>query len=160
MTYSIRNSEPVKQLVEQFQLQPGFVSPQGGTTIVPVMETHSKLVRNPDIVRHVAPTATGTNTILAAVASKVFVLKTATLSFSKDSTCDIATGTITLSGTVDGGTRHILALPVITLTAERDVVNQVWPAGLELDSNSALTVTGTFTLGVCVRASNITGYYK
>lgn len=90
---------------------------------------------------------------------KVF-LTSCSLSVMKDATCDMATGvlTVTVSLADTGLARGVVSIPVLTLTAQNNQVYIIFQNALELLKDSQITLSGTYTAGVCVRNMTCTFY--
>ena len=147
---TIHNSKLIKEIIDRVPLAIA-------DKVVPVMETNPKILHEV-ISLHSFGSATGTVTITPN-ANKIFHLQSVILSLIKDSTCDMATGNLSINTVVDGRTNTLMAPSVITLTAqqiEKEIsLNKI----LKLDKGSLITLDGAFTLGVCVRSICVTGYY-
>ncbi len=83
-------------------------------------------------------------------------VKGLTLSYVKNVTCDIASGSIAISATINGVSTKLALLPVLTLNADNASIAVMFDNPVKLDL-ATVTVTGTFTAGSCVRSYSI--YY-
>ena len=85
---------------------------------VAVVETNPKIIKNAKVA-NATSTSSGTITILGATtnADRDVYLIGAYSTIAKDAACDMATGAMTLSFTLDGGNKYIAGIPIITLTA-------------------------------------------
>jgi hypothetical protein len=78
----------------------------------------------------------------------------------KDATCDIADGRINVTvNTIDGISRTIISIPVLTLTAQSENVFYSLPYPIRLQNNTAITTTNSFTVGKLNRSFVVFGYY-
>lgn len=112
-----------------------------------------------NIIRRGQSTTTGDINVFTTPTDKDFYIYGVTLGFSKNATCDVATGTATSLFIVqDGISNAILSLPGITTTAERDSISISFPRPLKVDRGTSILCTGTFTAGVMARAVTIFGY--
>lgn len=110
------------------------------------------------VATEAAATTTGTVGLFTTPSDKDFYLTNATLSYAKDATCDIATGNILLSATVNGVAVGIIRLAVITLTAQQDTVSVNFNPPLKLSRSTGINLTGSFTVGTLSRGATIQGY--
>ena len=102
--------------------------------------------------------SSGTLTLFTTPSDKDFYLCSFTISLAKDSTCDTASGVISLSATIDGVSQRLASLAVLTLTAQsiNQVVSLQYP--LKVDRNTAISINGTFTVGAMQRVGTLLGY--
>jgi len=82
------------------------------------------------------------------------------ISFAKDASCDIATSSIgvILTPNQTGIAATIMALPVLTLTAERDSLYIKFANPIQILSNTAINFSGTYTAGLMSRSISVIGY--
>jgi len=76
-----------------------------------------------------------------------FFLTGVTLSFVKDATCDIATGSVAINATVNGVVRGVLSLSLLTLTAQNQSLSISLPKPLKIDKGTNIQ-RGAFTFSV------------
>jgi len=79
------------------------------------------------------------------------------LALAKDASCDIATGNVSINFTQDGVSKVLVALPVITLTAQQMILSLSFDKPIVCDENTSVTVYGTYTAGVMRRQVTIYG---
>jgi len=128
--------------------------------VVPVMEVNPKLLRYPNIVISSGTTATGVVTMVNTTSSaKDFYITHAYISITKDVVCDAATGSISISATINGAARTIVGCSIITLTAQDKTISLDFSHPLKIDRGTSITLTGTYTAGVMSRIATIAGYY-
>jgi hypothetical protein len=88
-------------------------------------------------------------------------ITTIIVSIAKDATCDAATGPFILSGTAaDGIARNMLNIEAITTTALQETIPLALTYPLKMKPNVNMSLSGTFTVGSCVRAVSIYGFIK
>lgn len=151
------NQKVINSIVDTLQLNPvtdqipKYVVP----TIQPVFEADKKIC---DIVRSSVSSTTGTVTVFTTPANLDFYLNSVVAGYVKDATCDIATGSINVQANVQGTTRAFVLMPVLTTTAQDDIVSVSFPAPIKIDRSAAITITGTFTAGAMSRAICISGF--
>jgi len=82
------------------------------------------------------------------------------VSFSKDASCDVATGTLntTVVPFDSAVTSNILRQAVITLTAESDTIAITFPHPILVRNASAVTYGGTFSAGAMARSLSVSGF--
>lgn len=126
--------------------------------VVPVMDMTPDFHRFTNIIQQVTSTVTGASDIYVVSTAKTLYLTNVTLGFSKDAACNIATGVISITGTVDGRLKNLISIPVFTLVVERDMVSIALVKPIKLDGGSTITSNVTFSLGAMVRSGAIMGY--
>jgi len=160
----IHNTDLIKELVDVVRIQTGTEAPPIvlSNQVVPVIDVNPKHAENTNWVRTSSSTATGVLTV--ALPSGVdFYLTGLTLSFTKNATCDIATGKVAISGVLAGDLstgRDLLSLAVLTLTAERDSISITFDRPILMEEGSNISVSGTFTAGAMSRCASIQGMVK
>ena len=128
-------------------------------SVQPVININPKDYRRCNIVRGQTLGTSGTTTAIYTTPSdKDFYLCNYSLSIIKDATCDIASGAITASITVDGASRIIAGIAVLTTTAQNSVITVSFNSPIRLDRNTSVSLTGTFTVGSLQRTHSIVGY--
>jgi hypothetical protein len=156
----IHNTDLIKELKDGGKLQQlrDVIPSQLADKVVPVMEVNPKMLRRTNVMKALAKATSGTSTIYTTPSDKDFFLTGAVLTLNKDAANDLATGTVNLTVVQDGETKTIIAMPVITLTAQDKtlVCPIIYPA--KLDRGSVIAVSGTFGAGVLNRVGIITGF--
>jgi len=128
-------------------------------TIQGIIDLSPKLNKRLKSASAVGTTSASSNTILAASESEKYVTGMM-LSFVKDSTCDVASGSISISLTQEGdaSSTTILRLAVLTLTAQERALFVNLPNTIKIKKNTAISISqGTFTVGNFVRCASV--YY-
>lgn len=154
------NSELSKEFTEggKIQISRDRIPTEFAEKVVPVMEVNPKFFRRINILSTSNKPTTGANTAYTTPTDRDFFLTNVQFSLIKDSTCDQATGTVTLTSTQDGVSKTIVAIPVITLTAQSESIQVNFPYPIKLDRGVIVTTTATYTVGVMVRQTNLQGY--
>jgi hypothetical protein len=158
---TIYNSQLSKEIIEaaRIQVNRDSVPNQIADKVVPVMEVNPKLLRLINIVETSSKTTTGALTAYTTPTDREFYLKNVTFSIIKDATCDIATGVISLNVIRDGVSKGIIAIPLITLTAQSITITENFDTPIKIDKNTAISTTTTaHTVGVYVKATCIKGF--
>lgn len=127
------------------------------------IELNPKIVRRPDVFASLAVTASAsTNTLLAAVSGKSFVICGYSFSVIKDASCDAATSAIGLRFTRNGSTTNLLfEMQLLTLTAQEAFIAVELVRPIKVDENTALILAQpTFTVGNMARSMTVHGYYE
>jgi hypothetical protein len=124
---------------------------------IPVIEVGMKLTKNA-ISRTGGSAATGSATIYTTPTDQDFYLTGFNFSYSKNATCDVATGSINLTAFIQGANVAICLLSVLTLTAEKDTISVTLTHPIKIDRGKAIAISGTFTAGAMARNGAIYGY--
>lgn len=144
-------------IVDELRLNP--ISDNIPKTVIPSIQPTFEVNRKfCNIARSLGSSTTGNKTIFTTPSDKDFYLTSAQFAYVKDVTCDVATGAISLSATIEGTAQPVISLVLTTLTAERD--NQIisFPVPLKIDRNTTIIYGGSFTAGAMSRIGLITGY--
>lgn len=129
---------------------------------IPVIEVGLKSIKNAKNLTAYAP-ATGAQSISVATIGNTnndYYISDITLTITKDAACDIATGAINLTVTpFDTNVATIvLGIPILTLTAQSQSASIHLTHPLKIARNTTMSLSGTFTAGLCVRRCDINGY--
>jgi len=111
-----------------------------------------------NIVRNGASTASGSLSVYTTPQDKDFYLTCASFGISKDAVSDISSGGKGLNAFIEGVSRSIIILPVLTLTAEHDQITINFQPPIKIDRNTSISSNITTTVGSCVRTISIVGY--
>jgi len=160
----ITNSETINELRRATSAQMAVTSIP--TTIagavVPTIEISPSLVRPINVLKGTSTTASGGTNILTTDTDKDFFLYGAQLSFSKNVTCDIATGNIYLSCT-DAETeasQTFCCLAVTTLIAENGSVSMDFKKPIKIKRGTAIAInSAAHTAGALAKSGSIYGEY-
>lgn len=127
--------------------------------VVPVMDMSPDFHRKVSSVFSGSATSSGGATIYTARPGVRFVITGFSYGFSKDATCDTATGSMTTTAIIGGVGRSLSRVPVITLKEERGFINMNFPAPLVCDENTSISISSsTYTVGLMVRTLTVYGY--
>jgi hypothetical protein len=154
----IYNTELTKELIAGGGIQTSRdnVPNQLADKVVPVMEVNPRMLRTCNIVTSNITATTGNVTIFTAPTDRDSYINSAYLSMAKDVTCD---GTsISLTAIIQGITVNLLSIRGITLTALNQTLSISYPAPIKIDKGSLVLMTFTFSVGVVVKGSGITGF--
>lgn len=157
----IYNTELSKELKEGAKLQQtrDIIPNQLADKVVPVMEVNPKLLRRINIVRNVSSAVTaGMTAYTTPTGAQDFYLTGFQFSLTKDAACDAATGTLTITATIDGASRVLGNYSHITLTADSVIIDREFTIPVKIDRGSTIANSITFAAGVCTRSLCITGY--
>lgn len=156
----INNSDLTRQLIDGAKINTSFdkVPNQLAEKVVPVMEVNPELLRKITVVDGEVRTTTGTLTGYTTSPTKKFFLTGFSASIIKDATCDLSTGGIYVQCTKNGVLKTLLSFSTITTTAQDHVKIVQLSKPVELDKNTAILFTGTFSAGVMVRTLAIQGF--
>jgi len=144
----IQNTEAVNIIRDQagLSLKEGF--PKNlGTTVQPVMDMTPEFHRNTNDAISVS-SAGSSGTLISAGSGKRYQILGISISFAKDATQDSASGSLSVTATLNGVSRAIARLPYITLTAERAQTFLNFNRPLEIDKDTAVSwARGASTTG-------------
>lgn len=159
---TIYNSDLSKELQQgaKIQINRDDIPNQLAEKVVPVMEVNPKLLRRCNIIAGNTSTVTsGTVAVYTTPSDKDFYLVSYALAVAKDAACDISSGSVSMTATeADMGAIQLLGIPVITLTLQQDNISVQLPFPIKLKRNTAISIAGTFTAGICSRIGRIVGY--
>jgi len=125
---------------------------QGPMAVIPIVPA-SKFIFS------TTKTTTGSSTMVTTAADKDTYITAVQLSYSKDVACDVAIGSVFVSCVVDGVTKGIIALAILTLTAESDSAAIAFQVPIKVDRNTSIIIgTNTYTAGLMSRCAVIHGY--
>jgi len=101
----------------------------------------------------------GAGNIQGAFTSKDYYITGINFAIVKDATCDVVDGTCGITVLVDGVSKTIASLPVLTLTAQSMVINVTLPFPLKVDRLGVIGFSSQiFTVGKFIRTATIYGY--
>ncbi len=154
----IQNSELIKEIqnASKVQTMQGLPSNLSGL-IVPVIEVNPKLTKAV-LVSNVSSGTTGSLSVLTADPNRDVYIKSVCFSITKDVTCDLATNSYGVACTIGGAGKNLIGVSCITLTAQSASYSVSFPTPIKIDRNSSVSISGTFTAGVCWRYGSITYY--
>lgn len=156
----IYNSDLSKELVDGAKIQTSYdkVPNQLADKVVPVMEVNPKLFRISNVVRNINTTASGAQTMYTTPTDKEFYLTGLYFSIIKDAACDMASGAVTINASVDGVSRTLFGIAVLTATAQNSSITFSFPTPVKVDKGAGIVYSGTFAAGTCARTGGINGY--
>jgi len=127
-----------------------------GDKIIPVIEVGNNI--DETFIIHTNSTTTGTITVHTTPTDKDFYLTSIEMSYATDVSCDMASAQNGVVVIVQGASRVALSFSNIALTVQQSDRTITFPTPILLDRGSGITLTGTFTAGVCIRGVSISGY--
>ena len=157
----IQSKEVIDKISDELKIQPALVIPRVISKDIQLTYGVNpvRVSDNIDAMSDVAEkTTTGALIILTTSSDKDYFLTSLNVSFVKDAVCDSATGAYSVTVIINGRSTFLVSLPIITLTAERADIFLAFPSPIKLDRGSNIVITGTFTVGVCVRTANCQGF--
>lgn len=152
-----QSSELIREIQEATKIQtigglPRVISNQ----IVPVIEVNPRVVK-PTLIFSVATATSGVATLISANPKQDVYIKGITLAIIKDAACDMASGRVNISCS-QNGSKDLIALPVLTLTAQSMATAQTFNPPIKIDRNTAVNINGTYAAGVMWRTATINYY--
>ena len=125
--------------------------------VSPIIQPTIEIKRYANLILSSTATTTGAISI-SSPADKDFYVTGIQISYSKNVTCDIASGRMSVSVNIEGVSKHIIGFAVQTLTAENDSLSTQYTTPIKVDRGSTFSMSGSFTAGALVRVMNIQGY--
>jgi hypothetical protein len=155
---TIRRGTIVQDIINALKLQVGNILPdQTSDKVVLTYDFLNTIYAN--VVSSGSSASAGALTIYTTPSNKDFYLCSIDFSFSKDATCDVATGRLGISAyTAEGGAKELIALPVITLKAEQQIITLTFPKPILLQRNTSISGSTSYTAGLMSRCGHITGF--
>lgn len=103
----------------------------------------------------------GTVTVMTIDSTKNFFLTDVLYSFVKDAICDISTGSMSITGTINvvNKTTYIVPIAVLTLTAQSESKHIRFNYPLELTKGSVIQFNATYGAGIMARYITVYGFY-
>lgn len=124
--------------------------------VQPVVEIDKPIL---NVSRSNSTAATTSATIYTTPTDRDFYLTNVSLSYIKNATCDLATGSYTLTCFIDGQNVQLIRIPILTLTLQEGTINIDFDKPMKIDRNTVIGLAGaSFTAGAFVRAGAIQGY--
>jgi len=129
--------------------------------IAPTLEVNPQLIRRAEEIFSSNTTGTGGITLVSARPGQKFVMNSVCLTFAKDATCDLATGVISVTGTIKGVSASVIGMSHLTLTAQQTTATLSFPRPIVFDANTIISVSAlSFTVGTCASAGRVTGWFE
>lgn len=129
--------------------------PEVANVIQPVVN----LQRVTHIMDATSKSTSGGTDYFTAPTDKDFYVTELSLGMIKDATCDASNGSATIKLTVDGNAETIIALPILTLTAQEQHVHVSLCTPIKIDRGSDVRMeTVTYSAGSMTRTASVAGY--
>lgn len=126
-----------------------------GNTIIPVIEVNPKVVKT-GAVKTGYRTTSGGVTMLTTPAAQDLYVTDVSFSIIKDAACDLATGPIQITGTINAGQVSLIEIAGITLTAQSNTQQVHFSHPIKMDRNTSISITNqTYTAGVMIRTCTL-----
>lgn len=119
--------------------------------VIPILPT-CRIVKNGNT------SSSGGLTVYTTPTERDFYLTGIIFSMAKDSTCDVATGTVAINVVIDGTAVALAPIAVITLTAQAQIASLSLPVPIKIDRGTPISGSVTFTAGVMRRTCTLIGY--
>lgn len=143
------NSQVVKEIVDALKLDMNI---EKVPSPVPVIEVNPKLVKNV-LLYNSTRNVSGAATILTTPTNQDYYLHGIEFDYTKDASCDMASGRLSISVVIGGATYYVASFSVLTLTAQYSGRYIQFKTPLKLDRNSAIRFNGaTFTAGNLIQS--------
>lgn len=154
--HSNRNSDTVREVRESLHIQ---TSTDNVPVPIPVVETNPKLLRKTNFLLRASRAASGDSTITTTDTKKETYITSIIFSVAKDATCDMANGSIYIAATIDGGTKTLVSVANLTLTAQNPFIVVQFKDPVLIDKGTNILFTGvTYAVGTMVRDCVLHGY--
>lgn len=161
---TINNSDLKKELIAGAKIQVAVESPPTALAekVVPTMEVNPDLLRKSTLIKADELVTTGGLVLYASstnpTGKKTFIT-CIDARMVKDATCDRATGSIIVQLSPKGKAQEdTIIIPILTLTAQEHSSPVYFAHPLELEPNTNITFTGTYTAGLMSRSISVYGY--
>jgi len=139
-----------------------FLNPKGESVPVDVADFIQPVVLIKaigNINKGINSEVTGAINVYTTPTDKDFYLTSATFSMCKNAACDQGTGTLSLTGTVEGTTGiKLMGISTITLTAQDQTIHTPFEPPIKIDRGTILQQSASFTAGTMARLICIKGY--
>lgn len=156
------NSNLTKEIIDVGKIQSStdFTPSEFAEKILYVCDVNPKHSRITNIVRNSAPATSGTVTVYTTPsgAGQEFYLTSIQLGMTKDATCDAAIGSVQVTATIGGISRGLIGIPILTTTAQSHVISITYKDPIKIDSNVAIAVSGSYSLGLMARYVTLHGF--
>jgi len=153
------------ELITEFVNQTGISSPnllkkfQVSPLVIPTLELHPRLIKCLNVMGFGERTVTGNGAVYTVPARGRFYLYSIVASMIKDVVCDSAAMGVQLYLEGNSSLQQIVSFPVLTITAQNNIITINFPTPLILAKGTLITVSGTYTAGTAYRCCNIHGYH-
>jgi len=150
------NSQLVKEVVDAFKLD---LNVEKIPQVVATSESNPKLVREGNL-KQSSTAATGAMSLIAAAeyTGKYVYLRSLSLTLAKDATCDVATGLFSITSTIEGVSKSLGSIAMLTLTAQSETQQFVYNPPIRIDKGASVTGTNSFTAGAMLRGAVLVYY--
>lgn len=155
----IHNSEVITGIQRAAKIQSGSDSiPRVlASQVIPSIEVNPILTKEA-FIKVGYDSTSGSITLYTTPTNQDVYVTAAYLSIIKNAACDVATGPCSLSVVINGATVQLLRLPLITLTAQEQSISISFPHPIKIDRGTSVSVAGSFTAGVYLRAAGISAF--
>jgi hypothetical protein len=155
----IQNEEATRIIRDQAKLTLSEGFPQVLLpNVVPVMDMTPRFHKFANVLGSAGQIVTGSLSAFTSHATYETYVTGLCANYSKDATCDIATGSISVIAVIDGVSKQLARFSVVTLTAERENINITFRPAIKIDKNAAVLINGTYSLGLMSRNLTVYGY--
>jgi len=157
---TINNTDLMNELRDVAKIQAGrdMIPNVMSNQVVPVVNVNPKDYRR-NMVASASRGVTGTYSIITLNAGRRFFLTNINIELIKDVLCDVASGVISVTATIDGVSTIIHSIPVLTLTAQSNTIAIQFKNPIAIDIGTTISQTGTYANGTMWRNVSISGYY-
>jgi len=156
----VNNSEVITEISDGLKLPVSFGKVSNSSRFIqPTFECNPKVTKNANYIKASSSATSGSTTIHTGVNTGELYILNVNLSICKDATCDIATGQVTVNGTINGVSTSICGIAVLTTTAQNQSISVSFSKPIKIDRNTSISITGTYTAGLMSRYASIIGYF-
>jgi len=127
--------------------------------VMPDIAVTKELIELGESIGSNVSAATGTLSVTPLRGTTDCYITEVAVSFTKNVTCDVASGAVEVRVIVNSVVRTLLRMAVLTLTAERDSAVLHLSHPLKIDRGTTIDFSGAFTAGAMVRAISVVGFY-
>jgi len=152
----IQSKEVIDKISETLKVQPAMQIPRALAKDIQLVYDV-----NPPVISSfgdsVGKATTTTVTLATAEANRRTFLSSVYMSYMKDSTSD-GTSMDVRTTSIDGSTRVLLRIDVLTTVADSGRLSISFPNPIELLPGATVTMIGAFTVGTQTQTGGITGF--
>lgn len=161
METRIFNSSLTRELVDVAKIQTATdpIPSEIASKVVPVIDVNPKHARVTKFSSFVDRVVSGADVVYTSASNVDTYITNATISYSKDATCDVANGVVIITFYVGGKKYYWGGLAISSLQAQNDSISIHFTNPILIDRGSVIDLnSNTYTVGTMSRAACVQGY--